>query len=49
MSSDVIAAAPGPQLTWNIANYVSQLLHYDFMRNVFIAGTIVSVVDGVCV
>jgi len=47
MSSDSIAVAPGPQLTWNLANDVAQLLHYDFMRNAFIAGTIVSVVAGV--
>ena len=47
MSFDLIAAAPGSQLTWNIANDVAQLFHYDFMRNAFIAGTIVSVVAGV--
>lgn len=43
----MIATAPAAPLTWNIANDITQLFQYDFMRNAFIAGTIVAVVAGV--
>jgi len=43
----MIATAPGTQLTWNIASDIAELFRYDFMRNAFIAGTVVAVVAGV--
>ena len=43
----MIASAPSPQLTWNIPSDIAELFRYDFMRNAFIAGTIVAVVAGV--
>jgi zinc/manganese transport system permease protein len=38
--------AANPQLTWNIARDVSELLEYHFMLNALIAGSIVAVMAG---
>jgi len=44
MSTDVLGLVSPP--TWNPVDDVAQLLHYQFMRNAFAAGTLVAVLAG---
>jgi zinc/manganese transport system permease protein len=44
MTTDALSGVLPP--SWNVLDDVSQLLHYDFMRNAFLAGTVVAVVAG---
>lgn len=41
------AAQVTPQLTWNLVQDARDLLQYEFMRNAFLAGSIVALVAGV--
>ncbi len=43
----MIAAAGSAAFSWNLVSDLSQMLSYQFMRNAFLAGAIVSVVAGV--
>ena len=43
MPADVL---PTPTLGWNLADDLSQLLHFHFMQNALLAGTLVAVMGG---
>ncbi len=44
MTTDLVAAVTPP--SWNLIDDLAQLLHYEFMRNAFAAGTMVAIVAG---
>jgi zinc/manganese transport system permease protein len=47
MTGSVLAAAGAARFSWNLFGDLSQMLSYEFMRNAFMAGAVVSVVAGI--
>ena len=46
MSSDMAVTASPGELSWNLVRDVTQMFDYPFMRNAFMAGTVVAIVAG---